>query len=46
MPPRSYNPRTRSNTEGRVTVRQVVPRKDFKREDFFRDLKKASRRKK
>ncbi len=41
MPPEDQAPQTRSNTVGRVTVRQTTPRKDYKREDFFRDLKKV-----
>ncbi len=44
MSPRNQQPRTSSNTVGRVTVRQTVPKSDYRKGDFIRDLKKASRR--
>lgn len=42
--PKNQNPQTKSNTAGRVTVRQITPPRNYKRDDFFRDLKKANRR--
>lgn len=45
MPRANQNAQTGSNTAGHFKIRQTTPVTHYKREDFFKDLKKASRRK-
>lgn len=44
MAQRKLTPQTRTNTDGRVRVSYKPSEPSFEREDFFRDLKKASRK--
>jgi hypothetical protein len=44
MPYRKHSARTGTNTPGHVTVRETHPQEPYKREDFFRDLKKVAKK--